>query len=105
LADRRTDLILRGGVNVYPAEVEAALAEHPWVVDSAVVGAPDEHLGQRVRAFVELRAGAPEGAEAALRAFLRERLADFKIPADFVFVSELPREPNGKVRKYELLQR
>jgi long-chain acyl-CoA synthetase len=103
LADRRTDLILRGGVNVYPAEIEAALAEHPWVVDSAVVGAPDERLGQRVRAFVELRAGSTAAAaEEALRAFLSQRLADFKVPAEFVFVDALPREPSGKLRKRDL---
>jgi long-chain acyl-CoA synthetase len=101
LADRRSDLILRGGVNVYPAEVEAALAEHPDVVDSAVVGAPDERLGQRVRAIVELKAGATRD-EDGLRAFLRERIADFKVPAEIVFVHELPREPSGKVRKRDL---
>ena len=102
LADRRTDLILRGGVNVYPAEIEAALAEHPQVVDSAVMGIPDERLGQRVRAVVELKPGAARDAE-ALRAFLHEKVADFKIPAEWVFVDELPREPNGKVRKRDLV--
>jgi long-chain acyl-CoA synthetase len=101
LADRRTDLILRGGVNVYPAEIEAALAEHDHVVDSAVIGVPDERLGQRVRAVVELKAGTPRDEE-GLRAFLRERLADFKVPAEIVFVRELPREPSGKVRKRDL---
>lgn len=101
LADRRTDLILRGGVNVYPAEIEAALAEHPWVVDSAVVGIPDERLGQRIRAVLELRPGMPRDEE-TLRRFLKERVADFKVPAEWVFVEELPREPNGKVKKREL---
>ena len=101
LADRRVDLILRGGVNIYPAEVEHGLASHPDVVDSAVFGLPDERLGQIVHAIVELRKGMPEDPE-ALRAHLRHELADFKIPASFEFVEELPREPNGKVRKREL---
>jgi long-chain acyl-CoA synthetase len=101
IADRRTDLILRGGVNVYPAEVESALAEHPDVVDSAVVGVPDPRLGQRVRAVVELRRGATRD-EDALRAFLADRIADYKLPAEVLFVDELPREPSGKVRKRDL---
>ena len=66
LADRRTDLILSGGVNVYPAEVETALAEDPDVVDAAVFGLPDERMGQKVHAVVELRPGAPRDAEALL---------------------------------------
>ncbi|HEX9766398.1 MAG TPA: AMP-binding protein [Nitriliruptorales bacterium] len=99
LADRRTDLILRGGVNVYPAEIEAALVEHDVVVDAAVIGLPDERLGQRVHAILE----APGDLdEEELRAFLAERLADFKIPASFEMVEELPREPTGKVSRARL---
>ncbi|MCA1711807.1 MAG: AMP-binding protein [Actinobacteria bacterium] len=101
LADRRTDLILRGGVNVYPAEVESALAEHPEVVDCAVIGLPDERLGQRVHAIVERSRGSRLEAD-SLRRFLAERLSDFKVPATVEFVAELPREPNGKVRKAQL---
>jgi long-chain acyl-CoA synthetase len=101
LADRRVDLILRGGVNIYPAEIEHALASHPDVVDSAVFGLPDERLGQRVHAIVELRAGVAEDPESLSR-HLREQLADYKLPATYEFVDVLPREPNGKVRKREL---
>lgn len=102
LADRRTDLILRGGVNIYPAEVESVIAGHPAVVDVAVIGLPDEALGQRVHAIVELqnqRAAAPE----ELAGHVAERLADFKVPATWEFVDHLPREPNGKVRKRDLV--
>ncbi len=103
LADRRTDLIISGGVNVYPAEVEAALIEDDDVVDAAVIGLPDERMGQKVHAVVELRPGAPRDAE-ALTARLAGRLADFKIPRTLEFVDELPREPNGKVLKTRLRQ-
>jgi long-chain acyl-CoA synthetase len=101
LADRRTDLILSGGVNVYPAEIEAALVEEDDVVDAAVFGLPDERMGQKVHAVVELRAGASRDPD-ALRARLAARLADFKLPRTIEFVDELPREPNGKVVKTKL---
>jgi long-chain acyl-CoA synthetase len=101
LADRRTDLIISGGVNIYPAEVEAALIEDDDVVDAAVIGLPDERMGQKVHAVVELRPRAPRDAE-ALTARLTGRLADYKWPRTLEFVDELPREPNGKVLKTRL---
>jgi long-chain acyl-CoA synthetase len=103
LADRRTDLIISGGVNVYPAEVEAALIEDDDVVDAAVIGLPDERMGQKVHAVVELRPGVPRDA-GELTARLAGRLADFKLPRTIEFVDELPREPNGKVLKTRLRQ-
>ena len=103
IADRRTDLILSGGVNIYPAEVENALAADPDVVDSAVIGLPDERMGQRVHAIVELRPGAAADADVMLDR-LAERLADFKRPRTIEFVDTLPREPNGKVLKRQLRQ-
>jgi long-chain acyl-CoA synthetase len=101
LADRRTDLIISGGVNIYPAEVEAALIEDDDVVDAAVIGLPDERMGQKVHAVVELRPDAPRDAD-ALTTRLAGRLADFKCPRSLEFVDELPREPNGKVLKTRL---
>lgn len=103
LADRRTDLILSGGVNIYPAEVETALLEDTDVVDAAVFGLPDERMGQKVHAVVELRPGAPRDVE-SLRLRLARNLADFKLPRTIEFVDELPREPNGKVLKARLRQ-
>jgi len=99
--DRRTDLIVSGGVNIYPAEVENALAGDPNVADSAVIGLPDERMGQRVHAIVQLRRGSDVGPEAVL-AGLADRLADFKRPRSIEIVEELPREPNGKVVKRRL---
>jgi long-chain acyl-CoA synthetase len=101
IADRRVDLVISGGVNIYPAEIEGALAEHPEVVDSAVFGLPDEKMGQRVHALVELRPGATLSDEALL-AFLGDRLAKFKLPRSIELVDELPREPSGKVLKRQL---
>jgi long-chain acyl-CoA synthetase len=101
IADRRTDLILSGGVNIYPAEVENALAADPDVIDSAVIGLPDERMGQVVHAVVELRAGATPDPAAILER-LTVHLADFKRPRTIEFVDELPREPNGKVLKRKL---
>jgi long-chain acyl-CoA synthetase len=101
IADRRVDLVISGGVNIYPAEIEGVLAEHPEVVDSAVFGLPDEKMGQRVHALVELRPDATV-TEDSLLAFLGERLAKFKLPRSIEFVEELPREPSGKVLKRQL---
>ncbi len=99
LTDRRTDLILRGGANIYPAEVEAALDAHPAVRSSAVIGLPDEDLGQRVHAIVD----APEGIdEHDLRRHLAERLVDYKRPVSFEFVSEPLRDEAGKLRRSAL---
>jgi long-chain acyl-CoA synthetase len=101
IADRRVDLILSGGVNIYPAEIEQALAEHPDVVDSAVFGLPDERMGQQVFALVEARPSSGL-TEEALVAHLGDRLARYKLPRRVEFVDELPREPSGKVLKRRL---
>jgi bile acid-coenzyme A ligase len=96
LADRRKDLILRGGANIYPAEVEAAIDEHPAVRSCCVIGVPDDDLGQRVHAIVD----APDGVdEAALRAHLAERLVSYKCPSTYEFVDEPVRDDAGKVRR------
>lgn len=102
LADRRTDLILSGGANVYPAEVEAALDAHPAVLSSIVVGLPDEDLGQRVHAIVQLSPSFNTVDNAQLREFLSERLVQYKIPRTFEFTSEFLRDDAGKARRSQL---
>ena len=99
LADRRTDLIISGGVNVYPAEVEEALVLHPAVADVAVIGVPDDEMGQAVRAVVQPAADRVPGPELAeeLLTHCRTALAGFKRPRSVVFVDELPRLPTGKL--------
>lgn len=102
LSDRRVDLILAGGANIYPAEVEAALEEHPGVLGSVVIGLPDDDLGQRVHAIVHVAdVGAPP-SEASLRAFLDTRLVRYKVPRTFEFVDSLLRDDAGKVRRSAL---
>jgi acyl-CoA synthetase (AMP-forming)/AMP-acid ligase II len=99
--DRRTDMINRGGFKIYSVEVESALAEHPAVLESAVLGVPCPVLGERVHAFVTLRA--PGVSEQALRDFCAQRLSDYKVPENFTFRDEpLPRNANGKVLKRQL---
>lgn len=101
LEGRTRDMVISGGVNVYPAEVEAALETHPDVAEVAVVGVPDREWGERLRAFVVPRSGAALD-EASLLAFARERLAGPKVPRDYIFLNSLPRNPTGKVLKREL---
>lgn len=102
LADRRVDLIISGGANVYPAEVEAALSEHPGVEDVAVIGLPDDDLGKRVHAIVQVGAtGAPCAAE--LEAHCTDRLARYKVPRSWELVERLPRDESGKLRRSALI--
>lgn len=98
LADRRTDLILRGGANIYPAEIEAALDAHPDVGSSLAVGLPDDALGQRVHAIVQPRPGSGLDA-AALHAFAATRLERYKLPESYEFVADPLRDDAGKVRR------
>jgi bile acid-coenzyme A ligase len=100
LVDRKTDMIVTGGANVYPAEVESAIDSHPAVRSSAVVGLPDPDLGQRIHAIVDAPDAAARGLdEAALRAHLASRLVRYKIPRTFEFVAEPLRDDAGKVRR------
>jgi len=101
VAGRKDDMIIRGGENIAPAEVEAVLQSHPSVEEAAVVGVPDVEWGQRVVAFVVLRPGASLSPE-ALTDFCRERLASFKKPEVVHFVAELPKNPMGKILRKDL---
>jgi bile acid-coenzyme A ligase len=101
LADRQTDMILAGGSNVYPAEVEAAIDEHPRVRSCAVIGLPDDDLGSRIHAIVQTDDGTPIDVD-ELRAHLAERLVRYKIPRDFEFTTEPLRDDAGKLRRSAL---
>jgi long-chain acyl-CoA synthetase len=102
VVDRMKDVVIRGGENIYCAEVEAALFEHPAVGDVAIVGIPHDRLGEESVAIVHLRPGRTVAAE-DLRRHVRERLASFKVPTHVVFSDQpLPRTPSGKVLKREL---
>jgi acyl-CoA synthetase (AMP-forming)/AMP-acid ligase II len=98
--DRKSHMIITGGENVYPAEVEAVLIEHPGVADVAVIGLPDADWGEAVTAAI-IPAGDPPGLE-ELRAFARTRLAGYKVPRRLEVVPEIPRTASGKIIKHKL---
>ena len=99
--DRVKDMIVSGGENVYPAEVESALFGHPAVADVAVVGVPDDRWGEAVKAVVVKKPGA-EVAPDELIAYARERIAGYKVPKSIDFADMLPRNPSGKILKREI---
>jgi fatty-acyl-CoA synthase len=101
---RDDEMIVSGGENVFPREIEELLLSHPAIADAAAVGVEDSDFGQRLRAFVVLREGREVSVE-EVRAFVRENLARYKVPRDVVFLEELPRNPTGKVLKRELVAR
>jgi long-chain acyl-CoA synthetase len=94
-------MIIRGGYNVYPREVEEVLYEHPAVLEAAVIGVPDPGMGEEVGAAVVLRPETDATAE-EIRAFVKERVAGYKYPRHVWFTDELPKGPTGKVLKREL---
>jgi long-chain acyl-CoA synthetase len=104
LADRKADMIISGGVNIYPAEVEAVLLTHPDVADAAVFGIPNEDWGEEVKAAIELKDKGQAGPEMEERllAFTAEHAAKYKVPRSVDFVDEMPRDPNGKLYKRQL---
>jgi long-chain acyl-CoA synthetase len=101
ITDRIKDMIVAGGVNIYPAEIEKALVSHPQVVDSAVIGIPDDDFGEKPLAFI-ISTPQSQPTEDSLLSHLSQRLASYKKPREFVFVDELPRNPVGKVLKNQL---
>jgi long-chain acyl-CoA synthetase len=105
LSDRKIDMIISGGVNIYPAEIEAVLAEHAAVGDVAVIGVPNDEFGEEVKAVVQLSHPDLAGTslvEAELLHACRDRLAGYKCPRSIDFVDELPRTGTGKILKREL---
>jgi len=101
VVDRKSDMVISGGVNIYPAEIEAALMTLPGIADCAVFGIPDDEFGEALAVAVQRLDGA-DVDEVTLRSFLRERLADFKVPRVVSFHDELPREETGKIFKRKL---
>jgi long-chain acyl-CoA synthetase len=101
IVDRKKDMIIRGGYNVYPREIEEVLYEHPAVLEAAVIAVPDKALGEEVGAAVVLRPEADADAQ-DIRAFVKERVAAYKYPRHIWFMDELPKGPTGKILKREL---
>ncbi len=101
LCDRKIDMIISGGVNIYPAQIEAELHKLPGVADCAVFGIPDEEFGEAVHAVVQVHPGQTV-TEDEVKAFLRDRIAGFSVPKRVEFRDELPREDSGKIFKRKL---
>jgi len=104
MADRKIDMVISGGVNIYPLEIEQLLHQHPAVLECAVVGLPDPDWGESLCAFVVLREGAHASAD-EIRVHVTRELADYKKPKQVLFIDALPRNPTGKVLKRELRER
>ena len=101
MSDRKIDMIISGGVNIYPAEIEGTLIDHPAIMDAAVFGVPNEEFGEEVKAAVELAEGiqASEQLTEDLIGHCREHLAGFKVPRSVDYEDQLPRHPTGKLLK------
>jgi long-chain acyl-CoA synthetase len=101
IVDRKKDMIIKGGYNIYPREIEEVLYQMPQIAEAAVVGIKDEAKGEQVRAVISVRPGA-ELDESSVEQYLSQNLAKYKLPAEYVFVNELPKGPTGKILKREL---
>jgi long-chain acyl-CoA synthetase len=104
LCDRKTDMIISGGANIYPAEIEGVMMGHPSIADVAVFGIPNDDWGEEVKAVVELSPGVSPSSETAnqIIAYCADKLAKFKTPKSIDFIEEMPRDPNGKLYKRKL---
>ena len=103
LVDRKKDMILSGGYNVYPRNIEEAIYEHPGVAEVTVIGVPDAYRGQSAKAFIALKPGVEPFTLEQLKSFLADKLARYEMPAEIEFRSSLPKTPVGKLSKKELV--
>jgi long-chain acyl-CoA synthetase len=101
IVDRKKDLVIRGGYNVYPREIEEVLYAHPSIAEAAVIGKPDDKLGEEVVAVITVKGGASVTPEEVI-AYCKERLAAYKYPREVRIVDALPMGPTGKILKKEL---
>ncbi len=102
IVERKKDLIIRGGLNIYPRDVEEVLNSYPGVIESAVIGVPSERMGEEVKAFVVANGSIDADT---LKAYCREKLANYKTPSEIAFVDALPRNAIGKIDKKQLRSR
>ena len=105
VSGRSKDMIIRGGMNLYPAEIEAALEDHPAIENAAVIGVPDEQWGEQVGAVLRIRSGFDRPSVEELTSFLRDQIAPYKAPVYWAFVDELPMTSSGKIQKFVLRDR
>jgi fatty-acyl-CoA synthase len=105
ITGRIKDMVIRGGENIYPREIEEFLYTHPDILDAQVIGVPDAKYGEELMAWVRLRPGAPELTAESLREFCQGKLAHYKIPRYVHIVDEFPMTVTGKIRKVEMRER
>jgi fatty-acyl-CoA synthase len=105
IVGRIKDMVIRGGENIYPREIEEFLYSHPDIADVQVIGVPDEKYGEELCAWVRLREGAPELTAATLREFCNGKLAHYKVPRYVQVVDEFPMTVTGKIRKVEMREK
>jgi long-chain acyl-CoA synthetase len=103
IVDRTKDMLLCGGYNVYPRVIEEAMYEHPSIAEVCVIGVPDTYRGQSPKAFIKLKAGAPQFTLDALKLFLKDRLGKHEMVGEIEFRDELPKTPVGKLSKKDLV--
>jgi fatty-acyl-CoA synthase/long-chain acyl-CoA synthetase len=99
---RKKEMIIRGGYNIYPQEIESVLTKHPNIMVAAVVGIPDEVLGEVVCAFIQLKKGT-EISEGEIKAFVKKQIANYKVPEKLMFIEDFPMTASGKIQKSRLL--
>ncbi|MCA9773300.1 MAG: AMP-binding protein [Myxococcales bacterium] len=104
ICDRKSDMVISGGANIYPAEIEAVLVQHPDVADAAVIGVPDDRWGERLVTFLVLKEGAPAFDAERIVEFCRDKLAGYRIPREYIVKDALPRASTGKIHKRTLKQ-
>jgi long-chain acyl-CoA synthetase len=104
LCDRKSDMIISGGVNIYPAEIESVMIQHPEIVDVAVFGIPHSDWGEEVKAVVQPVDGkvGDDAFAQAILSFCSDKLAKYKTPRSIDFIADMPRDPNGKLYKRKL---
>jgi long-chain acyl-CoA synthetase len=104
VVDRKKDMIIAGGFNVYPVELDGVLFDHPKILEACTVGIPDEYRGETVKAFIVVKPGETLGEEEVVR-YCKERMAPYKVPKIIEFIDELPKSAVGKVLRRELRQK
>ena len=104
MSDRKIDMVISGGVNIYPAEIEGVIQQHDKVLDVAVFGIPNPDMGEEIKAVVELLPGVPadEATRSSIEAFYQDKMTKQKWPHSIDFTTEMPRDPNGKLYKRKL---
>lgn len=99
---RTKEMIIRGGINIYPAEIERVLRNHPVILDCCVYGLPDERLGEEIGVWVKLRPGSEKITDNEIKDWAKERIAPFKIPKHVKFVEAFPVSATGKIQKFKI---